>query len=178
MLQQSFRLPEFRVTNAVGGTTAFGGLLADFNIALIRRVPVTSHGPATRFLRRLLKEYDRSNAGTVRGFDIRSSDEPCGTCTGPVVVWDEEDLVTICDGDRSVYRQFDVAQDDRYFIIGSDRRVQDIGSLHELRRFSDPRPGADHQPRRATREALAGQNDAGRQPRVDESLPLRHVTNY
>ncbi len=113
----------------------------------------------------------------MRGFDIRSSDEPCHTCDGPVVVSNEEDLVTICDGDRCVYEHFEVPGDHRYFRIGSDRRVLDTGSLQELVRPSEPRrPGANLRRHRAMPEPLANQADSARQSEFDGSSRLRHAS--
>lgn len=177
MLRRSFLLPDFRVANGDGRETAFDDLLADFNIVLIRRVPVASHGPATRFLRRLLNEYSSTPGVTARGFDIRSSDEPCETCGSPCVVSDEEDLVTVCDCDRRIYQHFEVAGDNRYFVIGADRRVLDVGSLQDMRRSSRlPRPGIVQRRQAIAQQQFGTQNDRARQPSFDGSSRLRHAS--
>lgn len=128
-------LPDFVLSNGDGNERAFHELLADFNVLAIRRVPEPSHGPATQLLRSLLAENRGVEDVTVRGFDIRSPDCLCDTGHGPHIVFQGRDLVTICDSDCSIYRQFEVVGDDRFFVIGSDRYVIDVGSIREIGRL-------------------------------------------
>lgn len=129
-------LPDLRVDTGGGAEKPLDALLVDFNILLIRRVPAPSHGPATELLRRLLARKRPAKDVTVRGFDIRSPDGPCETCRGPHIVYQEHDLVTICDSDRNIFRRFGVVGDDQFFVIRSDRRVMDIGSAGDIDRMS------------------------------------------
>jgi hypothetical protein len=145
--QRLLLLPDLRLNDEGGHDKPFDAFLADFNILLIRRVPVSSHGPATELLRRLLSRKRGTKDVTVCGFDIRSPDCPCETCHGPHIVFQGSDLVTICDSDRSVYRQFGVVGDDRFFVIRSDRRVIDVGSIRDVDRLST-RLGLDASPSR------------------------------
>lgn len=177
MLRRSFLLPEFRVTDGDGCETAFNELLAEVNIVLIRRVPIASHGPATRYLRRLMNENSNTPGVTVRGFDIRSSDESCKTCGGPCVVSNEGDLVTVCDSDRHVYRYFEVAGDHRYFVIGADRRVLDIGSLQDMCRCSRlPRPSTD-QRNGIVQQSMGTPIEKVRRQSFNGRSRLRHASN-
>lgn len=129
-------LPDFVLSNGDGGERPFHELLADFNILVIRRVPEPSHGTATELLRSLLAENRGTKDVTVRGFDIRSPDRPCETCHGPHVVFNERNLVTICDSGGIILRLFEVVGDDKIFVIRSDRHVIDAGSIREIDRLS------------------------------------------
>lgn len=128
-------LPDFRISNGDGRERPFETFLADFNILVIRRVPMPSHGPATRLLRRLLAEHRGVADVTVRGFDIRSPDRPCQDCNTAHVVFQEEELMTVCDGNGSIYEQFGVVGDERLFVVRSDRRVMDVGSVRDVGRL-------------------------------------------
>ncbi|RJP39941.1 MAG: hypothetical protein C4547_03035 [Phycisphaerales bacterium] len=132
MLRRTFHLPDCRLTDGDGLDRRLGELLAEFNILAIRRVPVASHGPATELLRPLLAEFGDVGDRTDRGFDIRSPDSPCGTCREPRVVFQQGDLLTVCDGDGSLYRAFGAVGADRFFIVGRNRRVVDVGSIREI----------------------------------------------
>lgn len=152
MVNQRF-MPNFRLANGDGREKPFCDYLAEFNILAIRRVPGPSHGPATRLLRRLLAEYRGAEDVTVRGFDIRSPDQPCETCHGPHIVCLETDLVTICDGDRSIFRQSGVVGYDRFFIVRSvPQQVVDLGSIEMIGRLSTRiNPDAASAPHRVAR---------------------------
>lgn len=128
-------LPDFVLSNGDGSARPFHELLTDFNIVAIRRVPVPSHGPATQLLSSLLAENRGVEDVTVRGFDIRSPDRFCDRADGPHIVFHGQDLVTICDSDCSICRQFDVVGDERFFVIRSDGHVIDTGSIREIDRF-------------------------------------------
>ena len=90
------------------------------------------YGPATRLLRRLLAHNRGAKDVTVRGFDIRSPDRPCGTCRGPHIVFRGPGLATICDGDGSILRKFGVVGYDRFFVVRSVPQVIDVGSIEEI----------------------------------------------
>ncbi|MCO6438619.1 MAG: hypothetical protein J5J06_16120 [Phycisphaerae bacterium] len=125
-------LPDLRLSNGDGRHRPLRDYLADFNILLIRRVPLASHGPATRLLRRLLVENRGGDHVAARAFDVRSPDQPCETCHGPHIVFNGPELATICDGDGSMLRQFDVIGDDRFFVVRSGPQVFDVGCLEEI----------------------------------------------
>ncbi len=125
-------LPDFWLANGDGVERSFQAYLADFNILAIRRVPVPSHGPPTRLLRRLLAHNRGDKNVTVRGFDIRSPDRPCGACRGPHIVFTGPDLATICDSDGSILRKFAVVGYDRFFVVRSVPQVIDAGSIEEI----------------------------------------------
>ena len=125
-------IPDFRLTNGGDLERPFPEYLGDFNILAIRRVPMPSHGPATKVLQRLLAQNRGAEGGTVRGFDIRSPDRPCGTCRGPHIVFAGPDLATICDSDGRILRKFGVVGYDRFFVVRSGLQVVDVGSISEI----------------------------------------------
>lgn len=131
-------LPDFQVANGDGIEKPFPEYLADFNLLAIRRTPAPSHGPATKLLRRLLAKHCGAAGVSVRGFDIRTPDEPCQTCHGPRIVFMEPDLATICDSDGSILQKFGVAGYDRFFVVRSDSQMIDVGSIEEISRWGLP----------------------------------------
>ena len=136
MFRRKFLLPDLLIATYNAHEVPLDQLLADFNILLVRRVPFASHGPATVLLRHLLADNRSATDKTVRGFDIRSPDAPCGTCHQAYVVSDQGDLTTICDSSCDVYRQLDIDGDHRFFIIASDRSVIDAGAIRDINRTS------------------------------------------
>lgn len=130
-------LPDFQLVNGDGRARPFHDFLADISIVLVRRVPVASHGPATEFLRRIIADNLKVDGETVRGFDIRSPDQPCERCGEPHIVFTGPDLATVCDSDGSILRKFGVVDDDRFFVVRSGPEVQvfDIGPLEEVSRL-------------------------------------------
>ncbi len=133
-------LPDFQLVNGDGRGRPFRDFLADFSVVLVRRVPVASHGPATELLRRLIEENRGVDGETVRGFDIRSPDQPCETCGEPHIVFTGPDLATVCDSDGSILRKFGVEGAGRFFVVRSGPQVQafDIGTLEEMTQFGEP----------------------------------------
>lgn len=125
-------LPDFPLANEGDLERPFSEYLGNFNILAIRRVPVPSHGPATKLLRRFLAQNRVAEGGTVRGFDIRSPDQPCKTCRGPRIVSTGRDLATVCDGDGSILQKFGVVGYDRFFVVRSGSHVIDMGSISEI----------------------------------------------
>ncbi len=166
-MERNRLLPDFVLSTGDGSVRPFHEFLVDFNILTIRRVPVPSHGPATELLRRLLAENRGVENVTVRGFDIRSPDYPCETCNGPHIVFQGRDLVTICDDDGGIYRQFGVAGYDRFFVVASDQYVIDVGSIEQISR-SDLKFGLDTAASRK-RTAPAPSDAKGTRPRSFDS---------
>ncbi|MFQ5589623.1 MAG: hypothetical protein ACE5HE_00540 [Phycisphaerae bacterium] len=171
-------LPSFTLGGGDGHERPFQELLADFNILTIRRVPVPSHGPATKLLWSLLAQNRGAGDETVRGFDIRSPDRFCETCSVSRIVFQGEHLVTICDSSGAIYRRFGVVGDDRFFVIGSDRRVIDAGSIREIARLG-MRLGLDGAPsRHRIARAPPEQHQAGsRQIVFDARSPTCRTSN-
>ncbi len=125
-------LSDFQLAHGDGREHPFQDFLADFNILAFRRVPVPSHGPPTKLLRRFLAKYRGAEDATVRAFDIRSPDEPCEACESPHVVFMESELATICDGDGSIFRRFGVVGEDRLFVVRTVPQITDVGFIEDI----------------------------------------------
>lgn len=173
MLRRRFLLPpDFRLTDGEGRERPFHVFLADFNILVIRRVPVPSHGPPTGLLQSLLAQNRGAESVTVRGFDVRSPDRPCETCHRPNIVFQGEDLLTICDSDCSIYRQFGLVGDDRFFVVRPDRCVIDAGTVQEISLGEQRRRDARSSRDRIAPASLDGQQAQTRRMFFFGKVPL------
>ncbi len=129
-------LPDFVLANGDGSDHPFHEFLTDLNIVMLTHVPEASHGPASELLRSLVAQVGCLGHVRIRGFDIRSFDGDCSTCTRPHVVYAGQVVTTICDSGETIRRLLGVCETDRFFVVGAGRRIMHTCSIDHVLQLS------------------------------------------
>lgn len=135
-MKRSRLLLDFVFLDDQDSTHSLRDVLGDFTVLAFAHCDKATHGPAAESLTAMVAENRGVNRLDVRGIDIHWSDAHCEQHDACHLVDVETHVLVLCDATGAIRRLYDVGEEDRFFVIGPDRRVMDSASVKDVARLA------------------------------------------
>lgn len=134
-MKRSRLLPDFVFLDNRGSPLALRDVLGDFTVLAFTHCQETTHGPGGESLAAMVAQNRGVNDMDVRGIEIRWSEARCEQHDACHLVNVQMHTLILCDATGAIRRLYGVDKEDRFFVIGRDRRMIDSASVKDVARL-------------------------------------------